>query len=102
MPTIFDITRKVYICFMVNKNYRVELISPEGKESPIYSLLTKYKNTPYHICYCTHDLEDTIKNMLEHGFMIFQEPAVAPAIQNKKVVFMISPEIGIVEILKEY
>lgn len=54
---VFDEMRQVNICFLLNGTYRIELIAPVDETSPIYGLLKKYKNTPYHICYMVDDLE---------------------------------------------
>lgn len=47
----FDAYRQVNIEFLVNGDYRVELVEPANQESPLYSLLRKFRNEPYHMCY---------------------------------------------------
>ena len=55
-PTKYDEIRDIKIEFLRNGDYRVELIEPASKNSPLYPLLKNYKNSPYHICYVTDDL----------------------------------------------
>ncbi len=96
----FDDIRKIYIEFLVNGGYRVELIQPVDKESPMYPLLSRYKNTPYHFCYEVDDLEAATSKLEGEGYTIFQNPEKAPCIDNGRVVFMINTAAGIVELLE--
>lgn len=100
--TLSDSHRKINICFLINGDYRVEVIEPHGPQSPIYGLLKKYKNTPYHICYLVADIQDAINELKLRGeYIISQEPLEAPAIKNAKVAFLIGSDIGIIELLEE-
>ena len=74
----FDSYRGIRIEFLRNDAYCVELIEPQGKESPLYPLLKKYKNTPYHFCYETEDLRKELLYMEQNGYRIIQEPLPAP------------------------
>ena len=96
----FDDIRQIYIEFLVNAGYRLELIQPLDKESPMYPLLSRYKNTPYHFCYEVDNLEEATKELEEKGYTIFQEAKKAPCIKNGRVVFMINTAAGIVELLE--
>lgn len=96
-----DSIRSINISFMENGAYCVELVEPWGLESPIYGLLKKYKNCPYHICYYSDDLERKIKQLEHEGWMLFQPPETAPAIGGKKVAFLIHPAIGMIELVEE-
>lgn len=97
---IVDDHRKAAICFMVNGEYRVELICPLGKDSPIYGLLSKYRNSPYHICYECHDIKESIMTLSENGFTVIQEPQEAVAISGKPVAFMMGADLGMIELLE--
>ena len=99
-PAMFDSFRKINIVSMKNEDYRVELIEPIGPESPIYSLLKKYKNTPYHFCYEVTDLEKTVEALTEKGYLMTQAPLEAPCIQNRKVAFLVGENVGIVELIE--
>lgn len=86
---------------MENGSYCVELVEPWGSESPIYGLLKKYKNCPYHLCYCSDDLNREIQQLEKEGWMLFQPPEAAPAINGKKVAFLINVEIGMIELVED-
>lgn len=96
----YDHVRDVNISFLKNGEYRVELIEPAGKDSPLYPLLKNYKNSPYHICYTVEDLEASKKELEEDGFMVIQDTQVAPALDGRNVVFMVSADIGIIELVE--
>ncbi len=95
----FDPLRKLDIAFLRNGAYRVELVEPKGEASPLFPLLKKYKNTPYHLCYETDSLGEEIRRMEQGGYRVIQEPLDAPCIQGGTVAFLIHPDMGIVELL---
>lgn len=94
-----DEYRKCQICFLKNGENVIELICPNGKESPVYGLLAKYKNMPYHLCFESDDIEADLQLLQSNGFVIFQEPLIAPAIGDKTVVFLVHRNAGIVELV---
>lgn len=97
--TVYDDIRKVDICFLVKDGYRVELVSPYSEDSVVSGLLKKYKNTPYHICYETDDPEAAYRELTANGFAAIDTPTPAPALDGRNVVFLISPVIGMVELI---
>ena len=99
-PVKFDEIRKINIEFMVNDGYRVELIEPADKESPMYPLLKNYKNTPYHFCYITEDIDAETAALEAGGYHVLHEKQPAPCIDDKNVVFLIHPRMGIIELVE--
>lgn len=97
---IIDEKRKVEIQFLVKDNYRIELISPYETKSPIEKIL-KRGNTPYHICYEVLNLENEIKNLQSTGYTLVEKPEKAPAIENKRVAFMFSMDMGLIELVEK-
>lgn len=96
----WDEDRKAYISFLQKENYCIELIAPT-KESDIYPLLKRYKNSPYHICYEVdrYTIEKEIVRLEKMGYMLMKE--IAPAIViGGKVAFLISADMGMVELLE--
>lgn len=96
----YDPIRHINVCFMENNNYIIELVSPTDKEAPIYNMLKKYKNMPYHLCYETNNIEKEIERLKNSDFIVIQEPEIAPAIENRKVAFMANCETGIIELIE--
>lgn len=97
--TVYDDIRKVDICFLEKDGYCIELIAPVCEDSVVYGLLKRYKNSPYHICYETGDFEKDYETLLSNGFIAIDEPTPAPALQDRKVVFLTSPSMGMIELL---
>ena len=97
--TVYDDIRKVDICFLVKNGYRVELVSPVSEDSVVAGLLKKYKNAPYHICYEADSHEAAYAELTANGFAAIDTPTPAPALGGRKVVFLTSPLIGMVELI---
>ena len=100
LPITSDNTRDIYICFMTLGEYRIELIQPTGQQSPIFGLMKRHKNSPYHICYETTEFDKTVEKLIDDGFSMFNPPAPAPAIGDRRVAFFVGSEIGMFEILE--
>ena len=98
---ITDNLRNVIIQFIKNGDYLIELVAPLNKESPVTSLLKKQGNSPYHVCYITNNLEKKISDLGNSGFVIISDLLKAPAINNKKVIFLYKKEIGLIELVEE-
>jgi methylmalonyl-CoA/ethylmalonyl-CoA epimerase len=99
-PTKFDEIRNIDIEFLVNGDYRVELIEPKGEESPMYPLLKRYKNTPYHLCYEVENIDEAIAELQDKHYTVIQEPNIAPCIDGKKVAFLNNISMGIIELVE--
>ncbi|MGN0161873.1 MAG: VOC family protein [Lachnospiraceae bacterium] len=96
-----DESRGIDICFMDNNGYCVELISPYCEESTVSGLIKKYKNSPYHLCYISSNLEKDVEELTQKGYVQMGEPKEAPAIDGRRVVFMMNGSIGLIEIVEE-
>lgn len=98
--TVYDDIRKVNICFMEKDGYVVELVSPTDSESVVAGLLKKYKNSPYHICYETQNLEKELALLTENGYTAIDTPTPAPALEGRRVVFLMNASLGMIELLE--
>jgi len=98
---ITDNLRNVIIQFIKNGDYLIELVAPLNKESPVTNLLKKQGNSPYHVCYITNNLEKKISDLGNSGFVVISDLLKAPAINNKKVIFLYKKEIGLLELVEE-
>ena len=100
-PVVYDAYRKVDIVFLHKDGYVVELVSPASPDSVVSELIKKYRNMPYHICYTSENFDDDVAALCSNGYVKMGEPCLAPAINNKRVVFLMSPAIGIIEVSEE-
>lgn len=97
--TVLDQYRGIYICFMANKGYRVELIEPADDTSVVKSLVKKIGVSPYHICYQSNAFEQDVENCRKQGYVPMGEPQEAPAIDHLRAAFLFHPQMGIIEIV---
>lgn len=97
----YDDYRKIDICFLEKDGYTIELVSPTDDTSVVASLLKKYKNSPYHICYESEHFEEDFARLQKEGYTAIDLPTPAPAINSLLVVFLISPKLGMIELLKK-
>ena len=74
-----DEIRKVDILFLQKDGYRIELVSPYAPDSVVSGLIRTYKNAPYHLCYEAENFE----------------------IGGRRVVFLMHPAAGMLELLEE-
>lgn len=97
---IYDQHRDVDIQFMEKDGYVVELVSPKSDSSVVSNLIKIYKNAPYHFCYESDSFEDDLKMLESSHFTRFDEPCPAPALCDRRVCFLQSPQIGMIELLE--
>jgi methylmalonyl-CoA/ethylmalonyl-CoA epimerase len=101
-PTIEDNDRNIFIAFGELDGYRVELVAPMGEEgTPVDMYLSKIGPTPYHICYRSSDIEADIAELQKNRFKVSIPLAPAIAFGNKRVVFMYSLSVGLIEIVED-
>lgn len=99
--TVEDKDRNIYIAFGEMDGYRVELVAPISAGSPVDMHLSKIGPTPYHICYKSNDIESDIERLQSNRFKVSIPLAPAIAFGNKRVVFMYSLSVGLIEIVEE-
>ncbi len=97
---IFDEERKITVQFLKNATYRLELVAPAEGCTLFPKSMKKMGATPYHICYECADMEKTVKECQEKGFMLVRSPSPAVAIANRRVAFLYSDAIGMIELVE--
>ncbi len=100
-PIVKDMDRNIYICFGEMDGYRVELIAPMGNSSPVDKYLSKNGPTPYHICYKSAEIETDIEKLKASRFKVSIPLAQAIGFGNRRVVFMYSLSVGLIEIVED-
>ena len=97
--TVYDAHRDTDILFLEKDGYVIELVSPRSDASAVGRLIKTYKNTPYHLCYETGHLEEELERLEASGFTRIDSPAPAPALDGRRVCFLMSAKIGMIELL---
>lgn len=98
--TIEDHDRNIAIAFGVMDGYRIELVAPLDGESPVDTYLAKTGPTPYHICYKSTNIEADIERLKTKRFKVSIPLAPAVAFEGKRVVFLYSLSVGMIEIVE--
>lgn len=99
-PIIEDKKRNMLACLMVKDGYVIEIISPMNKKSEVYSLSRKsFSGMPYHLCFETKNISGTLLKLKKRGYVIVKEPDDAILFDGRKVAFLFSRNIGLVELL---
>jgi methylmalonyl-CoA/ethylmalonyl-CoA epimerase len=96
-----DEIRKVRILFVKKNEYLLELIEPKDETSDAYAYLKKMQNGPYHICYKVDNIDESIKKLVEEGYMIVKEKCAAIAFDNKNVCFLYKRSMGLIELVEK-
>ena len=95
-----DMLRSVNVCVATDlKGSRIELLVTTKEKSPIDSYLKKIGPTPYHICYETDDMDDSINELTKIGFTLVSKPDISVPL-NGIVCFLYETEIGMIELIK--
>ena len=95
-----DSIRNIKIMFMENGTERIELVAPNGENSPIDGVLKNNGPTPYHICYEVPDMDNAVQELKEMGWMVIKEKEKAPAIGGAPVVFLYNRHAGMMELVE--
>lgn len=101
-PLVEDADRNITICFGQKDGYRIELICPldRKQESPVDIYLKNIGPVPYHICYTSECLEEDIEDLQRKGFRLVIPPAGAVAFGGRRVAFLSSLGLGLMEIVE--
>jgi methylmalonyl-CoA/ethylmalonyl-CoA epimerase len=96
-----DLYRNVECAFMEKEHMVVELLAPLSDLSPVSGWLTKNGASPYHVCYETADFEGDTNLLKEDNFTLIKNAEPAVALGGRKIRFLYSSAIGMVELLEK-
>lgn len=99
---IFDYERNVKLLFGNNDTCRIELVAQLDKnyESPVDRYVSNTFGMPYHICYSSEAFDNDIQRLVGRGFKVVVSPNKAVAFNGRRVVFLLSTGLGLVEIVE--
>jgi len=94
---IFDENQHNKILFLSNNEEQIELIEPIDERSTVKNLPTGYA----HICYEVENLDEFIDNFKKNKTgVVFTGKIIAPAINNREVMFAYLKNKTIVEFIQ--
>ncbi|MCK6513118.1 methylmalonyl-CoA epimerase [Myxococcota bacterium] len=66
-------TEKVRVAFIQVGDIWIELLEPTAEDSPISKFLDKRGEGLHHLCLQTHDIQESITNLHQHGVRMLDE-----------------------------
>src|SRR5262245_30322086 len=101
-PVVTDSVQGVRIQFMDvgGDGGLLELLEPHGEKSPVQRHLQKGGGL-YHLCFEVDDLDATLQRLRETGgAVVVREPVPAPAIDNRRVAFVVTASRDLIEFVE--
>ena len=95
-----DEIQKVVVSFVSLNGVKLELIEPDGGQSPVVLSLKKGIKL-VHICYEVDDIEKALKECHKHKFHCIARPQPATAFDNNKIAWVYSKHYGLFELLEK-
>lgn len=100
---VIDENQNVRISFLVHKDgSRLELLEPYGPKSPVRKFLEKGGGL-YHLCFEVDDLEVTLRQITSNNqAYIVKQPTAAPAIEARRVAFVVTAGNDLIEFVEKH
>lgn len=99
---VIDPIQNIRISFLSKQGMpTIELLEPIDDKSPVCNILSKSGVTPYHLCYTTENLDDSILKLRRKRFVTLSHPVSAIAFQGKKICFLFNKDVGLIELVEE-
>ncbi len=95
-----DDIQKVCVSFFDSAGVRFELVEPACEDSPVTRLL-KNNQSLYHVCFRVDDINASIKGSRSKGFHLVSGPVPAVAFGGKKIAWLFSRVLGLVELVEK-
>lgn len=98
----FDPVQRVRIAFADHpQNGMIELICDIDASGPTNRIISKTGNGLYHICYVVDNLEESVAEMRNKGFLLRHAPAPAVACGGKRIAWLYNRYLGLIELLEK-
>ncbi len=94
----YDPRQKVTVAFIDLNGVKVELVKPEGENSPAKNFIGK---GIYHLCFQAKDLRQCLARAKKNGFKLIAPPVAAEAFSGRKIAWLISAKYGLIELLQK-
>lgn len=94
-----DAEQRVSVAFVEVAGLRVELVEPLGDRSPVDSNLQKGQSL-VHLCFRVPDLQAALARARQAGLHQITRPVSATAFANRRIAWLFSRDIGLIELLE--
>ena len=102
--TIFaDPHQKVQVAFLTTRlgDAQIELVAPDGPDSPVLRFLNDNGGGMHHVCYEVDDLEKQIAALKSRGALIMRRPKPAVAFEGRRIAWVLTREKLLIELLEK-
>ncbi len=96
---IADPIQKVRVQFFSGGGPRIELVEPASDDSPVRGWLKRGAKL-YHMAYEVADLEVSMRQLEAQEFRAIIEPVPAIAFGMRRIVFLMSPSLYLIELIE--
>jgi methylmalonyl-CoA/ethylmalonyl-CoA epimerase len=98
-----DPNQKVKVAFLTTRpgDAQVELVEPDGRDSPVLRFLNEKGGGLHHACYEVQDLERELSDFRSRGSLIVKRPKPAVAFQGRRIAWVLTPEKFLIELLEQ-
>ena len=98
-----DPLQKVRVAFLTTRagDAQIELVAPDGPDSPVRRFLEENGGGLHHVCYEVDDLEKQMMEMKSRGALTMRRPKPAVAFEGRRIAWMLTREKLLVELLEK-
>ena len=99
---IHDPTQTAYVQFfnLPGADHYIELVAPDGPQSKLSNAITR-KQPLNHLCFVTPDIAGTCSALDGQGWRLISEPTPAVAFDQRRIAWLASPDMLIVELVEQ-
>ena len=99
--TFSDPIQQVKVCFVEMQGGTViELVEPLGPDSPVNDVIGSKRGGVYHLCYEVDDLDAVLLSFRKKRCMPLGAPVPAVAFDNRRIVFLMTPQRDLIELVE--
>jgi len=102
---VFDPLQKVRVTFLLGAHIGdslIELVEPDGPESPVLRFLESRNGGLHHLCYEVEDLESHLVFCRSIGTIILRPPIPAVAFGGRRIAWALTKKRLLVEFLESW
>ena len=98
---VSDPIQRVTVCFArMQGDTVIELVEPFGENSPVDSVIGSSRSGVYYLCYEVEDLDRELARCRRKRCMPLSKPVPAAAFGGRRIVFLLTPQRDLIELLE--
>jgi len=99
---VSDPIQRVTVCFArMQGDAVIELVEPYGENSPVDSIIGSSRGGVYHLCYEVDDLDHELTRCRKKRCMPVGKPVPAAPFGGRRVVFLLTPQRDLIELVEK-